>query len=144
MNIYRISQDDFLAKLISLRPEMAAAAQQEYDAWEQDENGMDEVLGSGGICQEIAEAICSMLFNYEISCSTIEAQIGEQHVWVIAWEHDEKSEEGHNAYHIDIPPHLYENGGGYVWGKLADVIFVPDMIFISKADDEIVDYFLSE
>lgn len=36
--------------LWNLRSQFAAAAQAEYDAWEQDEEGIDEVLGGGGIC----------------------------------------------------------------------------------------------
>lgn len=47
-----------------LRPEMAAAAQQAYNEWEQDEEGQDEELGSGGICQDIAEKMAGIAAEY--------------------------------------------------------------------------------
>ena len=46
------------SELNHLRPELASAAQSVYDEWEQDEDGNDEMLGGGGICQDIAEKFC--------------------------------------------------------------------------------------
>lgn len=142
MKIYKIAQNeyDFLEKLKMLAPSMAQAAQNEYDAWDQDENGMSDWMGSGGICQEIARAMCDVLSENGINCSEINSEMGEQHVWAIAWEFEEKTEDGYNAFHVDIDPSWYETGGGYTWKKIPDVIFSATMISISRADDEIVDY----
>lgn len=118
---------------------MCQAAQKEYDAWDQNEEGEDIELGCGGICQNIAEEISSVLSMNGINCSTIEADMGEQHVWALAWENEESP---YNGYHIDIPAGVYERGGGYVWRKIPDVTFFPDHIDLYKADDETVEYLL--
>ena len=54
-------EDDTFA---DLKPLFVQAAQKEYDDWAQDEDGMDEVLGTGGICQDIAEKIASILSQH--------------------------------------------------------------------------------
>jgi hypothetical protein len=117
----------------SLLPEIVAAVQAVYTAWEQDEEGMDEELGAGGVCQDIAEAICSVLAEKGIECSTVSAQVGEQHVYTIAQLSD-------GVFAIDIPPSVYESGGGYTWKKLKDVVFKPSDIYLDKISDDPEDF----
>lgn len=123
--------------LKTLMPSIVAAAQKEYDSWELDENGYDAEVGEGGICHLIADEICSVLGNNGIDCSTVSAQIGEQHVWVVA-----KFEEG--VYNIDIHPSYYETGGGYNWEKIPDVVFSEDMVEVDmiSSDPEEFDQFI--
>jgi len=115
--------------LLALRPQLAAAAQVVYDEWAQDEEGIDEMLGAGGICQDIADAmgnvVAAQLDNVDIH--TLDAQCGEQHVWIAVVA-------GGEAYHVDIPPSVYETGGGYNWRKRADVTIEPDDVMIERAD----------
>lgn len=114
-------------------PEIVAAAQAVYDTWAQDDEGMDEELGAGGICQDIAVAICGVLAEKGIDCSTVSAQVGEQHVYTVAQLSD-------GVFTIDIPPSVYESGGGYVWKKLKDVVFKPRDVDVYKLSDNPEDF----
>lgn len=144
---YIIFSSNFLNKLKSLKEKMCYAAQKEYDSWNQNEKGEDVELGVGGLCQDIASAICDVLSENGINCSTVSAEIGEQHVWTVAWENESKYNDdgekiGYNAYNIDIPASIYEIGGGYTWKKIKDVVFSPEDILIDRADDETIDYLM--
>lgn len=97
----------------ALAHKMAAAAQKEYDDW--DESNRDEYAG-GGICHRIAEAICSILDHAGIGQVTTVSSDHEQHVYVAA-----AFKEG--VFSIDIHWSLYETGGGFSWKKLPDVEF---------------------
>jgi transglutaminase-like putative cysteine protease len=111
--------------LLSLKPKLALAAQTVYDEWKQDENGYCDMFGKGGICQDIADAMADILTNNVIECSTVSQQCGEQHVYVVA-----KTEDG--IYNVDIPPYLYETGGGYCWKKIPDVEFDERYVVIDR------------
>ena len=119
-------EDDTFA---DLKPLFVQAAQKEYDDWAQDEDGMDEVLGTGGICQDIAEKIASILSQHGFDCTTVSQQIGEQHVYVIA-----KTEDG--VYEVDIPPYVYETGGGYNWRKIPNVKFDESCISVNRLSSD--------
>lgn len=108
-----------------LLPRLAAAAQGVYDAWAQDDEGFDDEYGGGGICHDIAEAMCQVLGSANIDSFSYHSTVGENHVWVIA-----KFREG--VYSIDIPPSEYETGGGYTWKKIQGVRFTPQSIYVSQ------------
>ena len=113
--------------LMKLRPQMAAAAQQVYDEWQQ---GEDDDLNGGGICHLIAEAITDVVINSfpgNFEGGTVNAACGEQHVWVMM-------AVGEEGFEIDVPYHIYETGGGYTWQKIPNVKFVPNDIVISPAN----------
>ena len=117
------------AQLHSLAPDLAAAAQSVYDAWEQ-KDGWDEELGQGGICQDIASAMVSVLNDngFEHSLS-VAAAVGENHVFVVALLPD------HGIYEIDIPPSTYEIGSGYVWKKRNAVRMTGEDVAIERIAD---------
>lgn len=94
---------------------MVKAAQAVLDAWEQDEDGWDEDLGSGGACDEIAEAISSVISSLDGVELTDGGHDGDDHAWVIAYDNE-------YAYGIDIHPSVYESGGGYSWTKREGVV----------------------
>jgi hypothetical protein len=119
--------------LSTLKKELASAAQKVYDEWEQDEDGYCDWLGVGGICQDIADAMASVLTNHGIECSTVSAHSGEQHVYVVA-----QIEDG--VYNVDISPYLYETGGGYCWKKIPDVKFDESYIEIYKLSSDPNDF----
>ena len=111
-------------QLMSLRTRMAFAAQQVYNSWAQDENGMDDELGGGGICDEISRAIADVVVSTVRNADTTEGgQDGDDHSWLIVYNQQE-------AYGVDIPCHIYERGGGYSWQKLQGVHFSPNDISI--------------
>jgi hypothetical protein len=117
------SQASLGSMLENMRGQFAAAAQKVYNEWEQDDEGMDIELGSGGICQDIASAFCDILSSANIECTTFDAQVGDQHVWAVAYD-------GEEAFSVDIPPSFYETGGGYNWQKIPDVVFDESFIYI--------------
>lgn len=120
-----ISDDSLISKVVKLRPLFVKAAQFELDAWEQDENGEDAELGYGGICQDIAEAFCSVCGDNGIDCMSIASDMGEQHVWAVAY-----NEETEECCEIDINPYTYETGSGYIWRKIQGVIITPENVMI--------------
>ena len=102
-----------------------SAAQRIYDDW--DESDRDTYAG-GGICHIIADAICDVMWNIGIECTTVSCSY-EQHVYVAV-----KVEEG--VYTIDIPYSIYETGGGFNWQKLPDIKFdTGDVVFYKVSGD---------
>lgn len=132
-----------------LPPEISAAmpsiikvAQQTYDDWHQDEEGLDEELGEGGICHLIAEEICSILASHGLDCGSVSAQVGEQHVWAVVKIDGVRDEDGEydrdnaGVWSIDIPPGVYESGGGYSWRKKPGVAFeAADVVVTHESRD---------
>jgi len=101
------------------------AAQRIYDEW--DESNIDTYAG-GGICHIIADAICDIMWDIGIECTTVSCSY-EQHVYVAV-----KVEEG--VYTIDIPYSIYETGGGFNWKKLPDIKFDSrDVVFNKVSSD---------
>lgn len=105
-----------------MRQNMAQAAQGIYNQW--DQNDPDD--SCGGICDEIANQISSIIVsnipNVEI---TEGGQDGDDHAYVIAYNQLE-------AYSVDIPPNVYETGGGYCWKKILGVIFTAQSVEIDE------------
>jgi len=112
---------------------MALAAQSAYDQWEQDDEGMDELLGAGGICQDIAEEIAGVLNLSGIDAGTVSQSVGDQHVYAIA-----KLADG--VYEVDISPGWYESGSGYQWKKKPGVKFDPSMISVFRISGDPSDF----
>ena len=136
-NWYRKAAGSLLAKLEDLRPGLAAAAQNVYDGWQQDEDGIDEILGGGEICQDIAEAMADVIASAGINTYIMEAQGGEQHVWVLAYDRS-------SGCHVDINPNAYETGGGYSWKKIQDIEFDETDVEIWTSESEIVKNIIDE
>ena len=114
-----------LAQVKQLIPKILQAAQRNYDEW--DEQDRDTYAG-GGICHIIADSICDLLGTAGIDSSPVSCSY-EQHVYVAA-----RLAEG--VYTIDIPYHIYEQGGGFTWHKLPDVVFEPsDVVFYRVSSD---------
>jgi len=112
-----------------LLPLMVKAAQEEYDSWIQDEEGINEELGAGGICQDIAENIAGVLNDHGIEAETVSQTIGDQHVYTLT-----KVRDGVVA--VDIEPRIYEAGSGYVWKKRPNVKFSTNHIDIYVVDQD--------
>jgi hypothetical protein len=115
-------------RIKALRPQMAIAAQEIYNEWEQDEEGIDDILGGGGICSEISKEIESIVVENIPGIETIEGgQDGDDHSWIIVYNENE-------AVGVDIPFSLYESGGGYSWKKKMEVNFKPENVEIFPLD----------
>lgn len=107
-------------QLMMLRPEIAKAAQAVYDQWETDDEELDPVVGGGGICDEIAQAIGEVLLLHDIDY-TDGGHDGDDHAYLIAYDNE-------SAYVVDIAPQNYESGGGMVWTKIPNITFTPEMV----------------
>ena len=121
LNSIKDLTDDILNKMV-------AVAQEEYDNWQQDDDGFDEELGYGGICQNIADSMIQVLDLNGIDNAYIANSTCEQHVYIIC-----AFQEG--VYQIDIPYHIYESGGGYTWKKLPDIKFDKSHITLDLIDE---------
>ena len=124
-NLSRAIKTASRVPLESLAPELAKAAQEVYDEWSQDAEGIDVELGAGGICQDIAEKMAGVLSSRGFDCSTVSSQVGEQHVWVVC-----RTKDG--VYSVDINPSVYETGGGYSWKKIEGVRFEPRHVYFDR------------
>lgn len=109
-------------KLLRLREEFANAAREVHYEWTQDEHGMCEWRGTGGICDEVSDAIGEVLSRHNID-STDGGQEGDPHAWRVAYDDKE-------AFGVDIAPEVYETGGGYNWKKRHDAAFSPEVVEI--------------
>ena len=130
INVYEEEEDNFeqlpsVNQAKNLLPMILAKVQKEYDDW--DQSDVDTYAG-GGICHILAEAICGILSNNGIECTTVSCSY-EQHVYVAG-----KFDEG--IYTIDIPYHIYETGGGFSWKKIPNITFdASDVIFYKSSGD---------
>jgi len=100
------------AKLARLRPALARAAQKVVDAWAQDAEGVSEEYGVGGVCDDVAEAMCDVMARRRIDCRT--------HHW---------ADDNHTnclvvvdgaVWEVDVPPRVYETGAWYRYRKVED------------------------
>lgn len=118
MKLSKLSgQSQFFQELWSLRPKMAQAAQIVYNDWDVDEGF--------GICDQVAEALGGVLSSVPGVDVRDGGWDGDDHLYLIA------SRDG-EEYTIDIPPYLYETGGGYNWKKIDGVQFMPDDVEIYR------------
>ena len=110
---------------------IAEVAQKQYNAWEQNEEGYDEELGTGGICHLIADDLAGILIENGIECSTVSTD--DPHVYLVC-----KFKEG--VYMVDIPYYVYESGGGWTWKKKKNVIFDKGHVVVEKLDSDPEEY----
>lgn len=116
-----------------LRTKIAAAAQKIYDEWEQDEFGEDPELGTGGICQLIADAMADVLHEEDEPKWVSRDCAGDEHVALYATPDD-----GQTTYLVDIPYSLYEERKGFLeWVKLPGVTFLPGFVVFEKLDFQV-------
>lgn len=119
-------------KLESIRSELAQAAQAVVDEWQQDEEGLDEELGSGGICDRVSEAMSSVVSDKIDGVNFTEGgQPGDDHAYFIVYDDEE-------AFAVDIPPSVYETGGGYSWKKRQDAEIGPEDVSIYEIERDLV------
>lgn len=118
-------------ELLSIRADLILAAQKIYNDWEQDEEGYDEMYGSGGICDDIADAMCGIVSEKtDYGCFSLYNEY-DCHTSIFVYDSENKT-----IYNVDIPPYVYESGGGYDWKKLKDVRFKIQHVSITEEDYE--------
>jgi hypothetical protein len=122
--------------LHSLKPKFIVVAQKIYDDWEQDDEGFDDLYGVGGICDDIADKFCEIIYNSndEFICTTI-YDAHNYHTSVYVANTNTKE-----LYHIDLPYYHYEKGAGYNWEKIPNVTFDVSMIEINDISHDYEEY----
>lgn len=102
-------------QLVQLRPKLAAAAQKVLDDWQPDEDGYDDVYGTGGPCDDIAEALAGVIMDaVDEVYFDVYGHDGDEHMAIVAFN-------GMESYLVDVPWQLYEiKRGLYDWEKIAD------------------------
>ena len=114
-----------LKELLKLRPQMAKSAQAVYDDWDEEESG-------GGICDEISGALSDVIADHILDIDVEEGgHDGDDHSWLIV----SKEFDG-TSYRcgVDIPPDIYERGGGYSWEKGGGVRFSSNNVDVWDID----------
>lgn len=112
------------SRLMGLRSRLARAAQRVYDGWD------PEWYGGGGICDDVADAMSGVIAG---SIADVEVDAaGWDHAFVHVWTDDE-------AFVVDIPPSIYETGGGYRWEKIEDVRIRPGHVIIDDIPRSYID-----
>lgn len=121
-----------LKKLQAIKSQIAKEAQIVIDDWEQDDDGLDEELGSGGMCDKVADTITAVIGRIipEVEF-TDGGHEGDDHAFIIVYDDLE-------AYAVDIPPGVYEIGSGYSWKKIQGVEITPQDIVITRVDRDLV------
>ena len=117
-----------IQKLNRLRSELATAAQGVLDEWIQDDEGFDADLGGGGPCDRVSEAMSGVIGNALEGVEILDGgQDGDDHAWLVVVSDSE-------AAGVDVPPGVYETGGGYNWKKIPDAQIEPADVAIWKID----------
>lgn len=110
-------------ELETLRPALAEAAQKVVDEWQPDEDGFDEDYGGGGVCDDVASAMSEVIGGLEGVEITEGGHDGDDHAWLVVYDDTD-------AYSVDIPPGVYETGGGYSWRKIEGARISPEDVVI--------------
>lgn len=128
------SEESIPLKVLLSSNAIAKKAQAIYNDWQQDEEGFDDCYGSGGICDEIADAIVNVLTTVDVNCYTENyADRGFNHTSVTAIDYTRRE-----AFEVDIPYTVYEIGSGYNFEKIIDVLIKPEDVYINELDFELV------
>lgn len=103
------------AALAALASKVARAAQRVYDDWEQDDEGLSEEYGGGGICDDVADAVCDVLRESGVAedVTTWHVQ-DDNHTVALALMSD-------GVWEVDVPSGVYERGSWYNYRKVPDV-----------------------
>lgn len=112
-----------------LKPQLAQAAQHVYDAWDQDDEGFSETYGGGGICDDIARAMCEVIDKNTSFGSFYLYNEYDYHTSMYVYDNLLKE-----CYNVDISPYYYEEGAAYTWKKIKDVEFEEGMVSIRYVD----------
>ena len=125
---------ELLKKLEALRSELAQAAQSVVDEWVQDDEGYDEEFGSGGACDQVSDAMSAVVGKIDGVETQEGGQPGDDHAYFVVYDEDE-------AFAVDVPPSVYETGGGYSWKKIPNAKIEPgDVVFVEVDRDLVGDW----
>ena len=117
--------------LRALAPRVAKAAQRVYDEW--DPAGEFDEYGGGGICDDVADAICDVLRESGVEDVTTYHVFDDNHTVAIALMPD-------GVWEVDVPSGVYETGGWYKYKRRPGVEIGVDDVAVTKLDGAWEDY----
>lgn len=88
-------------ELFRLRGQFARAAQSVLNQYDED------YYGGGGICDDVAMEMAGVAVS-KLHDVDVSNHGWNDHAWIVVWNQ-------HEAWAVDIPPGVYETGGGYKW-----------------------------
>lgn len=111
-----------------MAPAIAEAAQRVVDEWTQDEDGHDELLGHGGACDLVADAMADAIRDAwpDVEIATQWSDV-DTHTSLVAALSD-------GVHSIDVPARVYETGAGYVWRKIEGAAIGADDVQVILLD----------
>jgi len=119
--------------LLSIRENIVQKAQEVLDDWKPNEDGFDELFGSGGACDEIARVMSDVITEQIPDAEIFDGgQDGDDHAFIYV-------KQNNKAFAVDIPPGVYETGGGYNWKKKEGVKLEPDDVVIYEIDASVLE-----
>lgn len=121
--------------LLPIRVAVAEAAQRVYNDWQQDETGHDDVLGFGGICDQIASEMSNVLGKTGLRCLWARDEL-EEHARIVVACRD-------GIFTLDIPADVYEfRLAIFDWRKKPNIDICADDVLVELLDREIENLFL--
>jgi hypothetical protein len=119
VEVHLASKSPLQDALNALRGRFVFRAQQILDAWQPNDDGIDEEYGHGGCCDDIAAVIGEVIHENIPDVELLDyGHEGDDHSAVIV-------RNGEEAFLVDIPSSVYEYGGGYNWVKKENVQLEP-------------------
>lgn len=115
-----------VARFAKVAGQVAAAAQRVVDAWEQDEDGVSDKYGSGGVCDDVAAATCDALrgLSWVRDCVTFHIEDDNHTVARVL------ADDG--VYDVDVPANVYETGAWYVYRKRPEATVSAEDVVVER------------
>jgi hypothetical protein len=126
--------DDIIDQLERIAKDLARAAQNVYDDWDQ-VDGYSDAYGTGGICDDIAAEMASVIIRKLRLDAYPQYNEYDTHTSVFVQVDDIQA-----LIKVDIHPSYYEVGYGYTWQKIPDVRFSSQMVSIEDFSDVYDEY----
>lgn len=116
--------------LRGLATAIAEAANRVYADWVQDEQGESVKYGYGGICDDVAAAICEVVDRAGVAEDVRTYHISDDnHTVALVLMPD-------GIFEVDIPHRTYETGSFYRYRKRPDITIEADDVVVSKLTDD--------
>ncbi len=126
--------DDIIHDIERIARDLARAAQDVYDHWDQ-VDGYSDAYGTGGICDDIASEMAQVItrklrvdaypqYNEYDTHTSVFVQVDQPQILI----------------KVDIHPSHYEVGYGYTWQKIPDVRFDSGMVSVEDFSDFYEEY----
>lgn len=126
--------DDIIDDIERIARDLARAAQEVYDDWDQ-VDGYSDAYGTGGICDDVAADMAQVITRKLRVDAYPQYNEYDTHTSVFV-----QVDEIRALIKVDIHPSYYEEGYGYTWQKIPNVRFKGDMVTVEDFSDFYEEY----